>query len=494
MNYKTITTFIIVFILYVLLSRGFIGVTSYGSFDDITDPVLRSSFESSQERARYSQMLSFVTQGKLSIDDVKDFAKPDLAWINNHYYPAYPPGLSILLSPFFAIGHLLNAPMVFVNLANALLTLLTGYLLYRVSKRIGFSYDESLLIGVIYTASTLVLSYGTTLYQHTLSGLLLFVILYLHLVNSNASSSWFLLLLQGLLVSAAYLVDYPNIVPALVIFIATCITKLHYSEDAVKLYITVRSNLLWLFLGLLVGFILIGLINYSLFGQAFILTNRYNLRVLDLHNITYTYESLNSSMFSEVVYAEKFNIHNLFRGIHILLFSVDRGLFIYTPILLLLAFTIKRFGNPNLRNLLLLTFFSNLLLYSMYDDPWGGWAFGPRYLIPTLPMLVLLLAPLLRVGIPKKVLYLFILPFMSIIPLLGATTSNLVPPSIEQNLTIPSSFLTNIEYLRSGYTGSFVFNHLFRDYMSLTWYFLLVLSFPFILYVLLYFFQRKHTP
>jgi len=35
---------------------------------------------------------------------------------------------------------------------------------------------------------------------------------------------------------------------------------------------------------------------------------------------------------------------------------------------------------------------TNLMIYSMWGDPWGGWAFGSRYLIPAYAAISVFLA------------------------------------------------------------------------------------------------------
>ena len=69
-----------------------------------------------------------------------------------------------------------------------------------------------------------------------------------------------------------------------------------------------------------------------------------------------------------------------------LLFSNYRGLFYYFPALLLLAFAVIRKRKFNLRSLLLnywvLGFLASLLLISSFFTPYGGWTYGPRYLLP----------------------------------------------------------------------------------------------------------------
>jgi len=79
------------------------------------------------------------------------------------------------------------------------------------------------------------------------------------------------------------------------------------------------------------------------------------------------------------------------------LFGVEKGLFVYNPILLasLLAFPLlwRRWLAEAM--VVLAVFALHALVYAGWHDWRGGVAWGPRFLVPLLPLLVLPLAPLL---------------------------------------------------------------------------------------------------
>src|SRR6185436_9301842 len=99
-------------------------------------------------------------------------------------------------------------------------------------------------------------------------------------------------------------------------------------------------------------------------------------------------------------------------GAYTLLLSDERSVPVYSPVVLLGIFGIvalyKKRQKIAAANILAGTILVNLLLYSMFGDPWGGWSFGPRYLIPSLAMLCIGLA--LAMQIYRKKLW-FILLF-----------------------------------------------------------------------------------
>jgi hypothetical protein len=78
-----------------------------------------------------------------------------------------------------------------------------------------------------------------------------------------------------------------------------------------------------------------------------------------------------------------------------LLISPSRGLFVYSPILILSIIgylNISKIPNKKIRLFLYLFGFSilfDILLYSSFGAWWAGWTYGPRYLTGILPVMVI---------------------------------------------------------------------------------------------------------
>lgn len=86
-----------------------------------------------------------------------------------------------------------------------------------------------------------------------------------------------------------------------------------------------------------------------------------------------------------------------------LLFSPNRGLFVYSPILifsLLGMYRVSIIQNKNIRaflNLFFISLFLNIMVYASFDDHWwGGFCYGPRFLSGMLPIIVIYLAVFLN--------------------------------------------------------------------------------------------------
>ena len=90
-------------------------------------------------------------------------------------------------------------------------------------------------------------------------------------------------------------------------------------------------------------------------------------------------------------------------GLYGLLFSPGKGLFAYVPFLAALPFSSIIFFQRARREaiLILATFAFYLVTFSLWYYWWGGTNWGPRFLVPTLPFLVLAIAPAVELAISK---------------------------------------------------------------------------------------------
>ena len=122
----------------------------------------------------------------------------------------------------------------------------------------------------------------------------------------------------------------------------------------------------------------------------------------------------------------------------------------------------------------------NTLLYSMFGDPWGGWSYGARYLIPASGILAIGIAPVLD---RFKKNYFFIPVFFLLagysfyINTLGAYTTSSIPPKVEAvNLEtpIPYTYEYNFQLLEKQNLSSSLFYNLYfskaissKDYIAI---------------------------
>ena len=82
-------------------------------------------------------------------------------------------------------------------------------------------------------------------------------------------------------------------------------------------------------------------------------------------------------------------------GLYGLLFSSGKGLFVYIPFLATLPFAFAVFAKRFRREAILIfaVFAFHLLIFSLWYYWWGGTSWATRFLVPTLPFLILAIAP-----------------------------------------------------------------------------------------------------
>jgi hypothetical protein len=174
-----------------------------------------------------------------------------------------------------------------------------------------------------------------------------------------------LCLLSGLAGGVAFTVDYVNavILPVLLLFLL-------FSKRKSKSSMAVAAGAF--VLGALPGLAAIGAYNYAIFGNPLVTTEQ-----------AFRSQSSILSSFTTPLYS----------GLVLDLFSLSRGLFLYTPFLVLGVVGYAeglRMKAHRLEFFLFLAVFLGILLpYSAWYDPSGGNSFGPRFLVAAIPFLLL---------------------------------------------------------------------------------------------------------
>jgi hypothetical protein len=121
---------------------------------------------------------------------------------------------------------------------------------------------------------------------------------------------------------------------------------------------------------------------------------------------------------------------------------------------------------------------ANLFVYSSFGDPWGGWAFGPRYLIVSMSVLSIFVAYWLNndhFRIFRKLAFLILFVVSSAIGLVGALTTNQIPPKVEADyLKMGYNYLLNFRYMFNGISSSYMYKEYFSQIMTLPNYYLMI--------------------
>lgn len=477
--------------LLVILVLGLVlyGLTLRGNFGNpLVDKSLKNlaqatgPFESSHERAPYALTVSLVKNHVFSLSkELANYASPDSVSANNKFFIIFPPGISLLTVPFFLLGEPYHLSQLISYAGMGLFGILNLIVIFLISKNIfKFSSSLSFFVSLIFGFATTSWSYAASLYQHHATTFLMLSSFYAAWKYKHAGrlrfawASW----VWAALGFSVWL-DYPSvflIAPNVIYLLLNSINIQKISQKICVQFSMIFIFTFFVFLGI-VGYH--GYYNYKNFGSWKTIAQllpRYDLNKIK-NSKTIIPESEKNKNISGVVQEDR-----LFQGLYILSLTSNKGLFFFSPIFLLaLLGIIRSIKKGVMENIILLAIvIVNLFFYGSWADPWGGWAFGPRYLIPSMAPLAIFVGYWLhntKYKIIGKITALFLFVISSAISLLGALTTTLIPPKVEADyLHMKYNFLLNWDYLMAGKSGSFAFNEFFSRYVNLTQYYFVILG------------------
>ncbi len=360
-------------------------------------------WEDPNQNSHIDMIIAVVDNGTFQIDqyvqNTVDFAK-----VGNHYYSDKAPGMSFLGMPVYAgLRYFLNLPVVdrlMNRLANnaafvatlrqngsgilkdkvrfaiaqvvltfvlaALPSALLGLLLFRLLRR--FTLNTVICAGLVlaYGLLTPAFAYADSFYSHQLSALLLFSAFYIVFTRQKQLGAGALLVV-GLLLGYSVFSEYPSIILAGILFLYT-FYKLFRQGDWRKIGWVMLPG----------GLIALGLMAYNnaIFGGPFKLGYAFSEDWTVQHHtgfMSLTYPHL------EAVWG--------------ITFGVFRGLFVISPWLLLFVPGLIIWWRSKEYRAEFWVALTGMLGFFWFNVSsvmwWGGFAIGPRYLLPMLPFMVL---------------------------------------------------------------------------------------------------------
>ena len=433
-----------------------------------------SPFETSQERSRWAILLSLVNEHRVEIDDNASMGTPDIGRINNHYYSFFPPTMSFFSIPLYLLGIHLGASQLFTFITPMLFTLATMIVLYAFAKKLSFHWSIAVLTALMYGFATSVWGYSVTLYAHAASAF--FLLLSIYLVHTSDTRRTRSAIGVWVCYALAVYLDYPNV------FIFFPIALMSFSR-AFFVRQTPRQYLVNIHFGTLLAPIIFvialmgyGYYNYVHFGSPTTFSNTIprvqDLKIVDLSNPEKTKNS-----------GQSLKTRNIVNGLDVYLFSPDRSIVMYSPVILLFLFGLgylTRRKMPQLELLLIAVPATCFTLYTMFGDPWGGWAFGPRYLMAIMPELILLAG----IGLHRfmknvwvKILYTLVILYGAGVALLAPLTTNVIPPTVEaRGLGLDYTYIINWRMLQQNELNSFIYNTYLKHSLSGVQYYAFILA------------------
>lgn len=465
-----------------------------------------SPFESSHERAPYAQLLSMVNYQRFDLTrELADMGAPDVGYEKGKFFSFFPVGISALILPLYFLGSLIGYAQLFAYSTIAIFAVFNILLIFYISNKV-FKLPTwgAILAALLYAFATTSWSYSITIYQHAISTFFLLTCFYsAWKVKEGIGSSFFWSVIVWGSYALSIFIDYPNGLILLPVMAYFALSGVRFESNAEGYRISYKWTII------LASFIFIavmglhGYYNSRVHGGALKLSNvfaryerdKFDLllkRINDEENIGLGRDKLKLN--------KTFQENAMPKGVMTLLVADDKGLFFFSPILLLaiLGF-ISLFKFYKYESWpLFFVFMINLIMYASFGDPWGGWAYGPRYLIPSMSILGIAAA----VGIVKyyKYLWLKIVSFVLIvysagIALLGAVTTNVVPPKIE---AVPEhlpyyNFALNYNFIKGGKSGSFIFNQYLHSYITAAQYYVILLTILIAVFIIVLFVLPKNT-
>ncbi len=288
--------------------------------------------------------------------------------VDSGLYSKYAPGPSLMGLPLFGLGLLLDAawpdwpqlgPRLLLSLFNPLALALSGWLLFRVMTGLGYGTRPALGLALAGGLATFAWPYVNTFYPQPMVGLCFLAALWA-IARWSQSRRWRWAWLLGLALALAALTRLTALIALPGVAVALWWLSRHWPE---------RWGLAWR-IGLPLGAALVVSLGYNWLRFGSPLDSGY-------YEVAWTTPPL--------------------LGLYGLLFSPGKGVFLYTPLLLISLAALPLFwrSHPPLAAMLVLWWLAYLAFYAPYNFWTGGVNWGPRFLLPLIPVSMLPLAALL---------------------------------------------------------------------------------------------------
>lgn len=441
-------------------------------------------FELSPERGRFALLMSMVEDKSFHFSlPIARFTTPDLGYSNGKYTSLFAPGISFLVAPGYIAGRMFGLSQVGTYAVIALFGLINALIIRALVIRLGAGVWAGSIAAITYLFATPAFAYSVALYQHQVSTFLILGSLY---ILERFKSLWALLLIW-FLAAASIPIDYPNLFLMFPIGLYALGRIIFLRSHAEKVDVKIKLSGLATFLAAVVPLAFFLWFNQVSYGNPLQLSGTLpSVKAIDeAGNPTVpgvTGQTQREEVFTDPTQQKKsavgfFKTRQLLNGFYIHFISPDRGILSYTPVILfgIWGMIILYKKNPKLLTVFLGVIGMDVLLYSMWGDPWGGWAFGSRYLIPGYAIMAVLVGVALS-NLRKRTVFLFvffiIFSYSAAVNTLGAITSSRNPPQVEV-LAIEAqsgreekyTAERNLDYLLDNRSKSFVFQTYAHQYM-----------------------------
>ncbi|PIN92861.1 hypothetical protein COU54_05305 [Candidatus Pacearchaeota archaeon CG10_big_fil_rev_8_21_14_0_10_31_24] len=343
---------------------------------------IAQEFNSTNEISRIGTIYNLVTEHSFQIDNIPWY-NLDKVLINGHYYSDKPPTLSFLHSGiYWMIYHILHLDLldnpslflwVFVFLVIALISSLSLVFFYKLLNQTGFKENVCFNMTLLLAFGTLFFPFSAVYNAHIVAAH--FVIFSLYLLTKKEKNIWDSVLV-GVFIGLTTTIDL--LVGVFFLFFMSFYfvfyVKREMKDKLIYFIIVLISGLLYLVLNYnLTGLFLPGSLQPELFS--------YNGSAFSDDNLTGFYN--HSSFWTLCRYA-------------FVLLIGQRGLFIYTPILIYGIFGFLKAWKSKFDKILLLCL-ALVILFSvifaiLFSSEYSGASFGIRWFVPLMPIFIFLVS------------------------------------------------------------------------------------------------------
>lgn len=440
---------------YCLITVGLLIAVIKGQAGNPRDKKVGSSFESSGSTSRYALVEAIVEDKTFFFnEDLARFSAPDIVEYNDQFFSIFTPGVSFFSLPFYVLGKFIGQPQLATFLSTMLLAVVNLILIVILVRKLGAGLYSALLAGFIFLFGTNAFSYSLTLTQHHLSVALIL----LALLNIFGKRTWLKNIWFGAIYGAGILVDIPNAI--MMAPIGIYLIFQHYQK-------TTKLNIVGLVIGMLPFLALFGWYNHELTGSYTKIGQ--TIGRSDYFEPTEIREKSRQERARQDLYKPKFpfKTRDQLYNLNLLFISNERSWAYYSPIVLVgfigLVLIYRNRRKRYLATVAAAVVFTDVVIYSMFGAE-GGWAFGPRYLIPAAAILSAAIG--VSLGKYRRHLW-FIFIFLVLtayslgVNIIGAMTTTQIPPKVEAvNLAnpIPYTYEYNLQLIEKNFTSSLIYN------------------------------------
>lgn len=356
-------------------------LTSAGKFHIVDEVSLFAVTEALATRGRVDTNAIAWTQWVNSPGEVLGAFGPD-----GEVYSKKGPAPAVLATPWYLLLRTIAHFQIQIGLVqgallwNGLLTALTAGLLWLTTVSLGYNDRTGIVIGLLFGLGTIAWPYANHFFGEPLSALSLLLVFYSVLsYRSSGRAGWLWLAGLGAALVVGTVVAHTTLLFVLGMYwIMGDVTGAppRPANERAPLLRTITAGVGFLS-PIIVAAVLLLAYNFLRFGNAF--------------DTGYHFAS-----------GEGFTASAL-TGAWGLLLSPYRGVFWHTPLLLAALFFLPTFLRRHVTEATVILALSLLLigLYSRWWMWWGGFAWGPRFLVPLTPFWILTLAPTVELLIQR---------------------------------------------------------------------------------------------